>query len=120
MLAKKFRLRRDKEFKEVFRQGRASYDQILGVKIIKNCLGFNRFGILVSTKVSKKANKRNLIKRRLRGIIENNLAALASGYDCLIISLPAIREKDSFSELSSSLLGHFRRLRIYAPKKRVL
>ncbi len=89
MLAKKYRLTKNKEFEAVM-NGKTIYSPVLLIKRIKNKLPFSRFGIIVSNKVSKKANQRNLIKRRIREIIRLLLNKTEKGYDIVIIVSPKI------------------------------
>ena len=84
MFAKENRLTKDKEFDAVFKKGRSSYDKILGVKALKNDLSLNRFGILISVKVSKKAVERNKIRRQLRETTRQNLERIKKGMDVIV------------------------------------
>jgi ribonuclease P protein component len=119
MLPKISRLVKDKEFENVFKKGRSSYDKVIGTKMIKNELGINRFGIIISSKVSKKAIVRNKIKRQIRGIVKERINKLVPGHDLVFICLPGIVGR-SFKEIENSIDGHFKRLRILrvaVPKK---
>ncbi len=116
MLPKKYRLSKNKEFDFVFKNGKSSYGKLLGVKIAKNNLLLSRFGILVGSKVDKRAVVRNKIKRRLRAIIYENLNKIKKGYDCVIITLPLIKEV-SYQEIKRDLENNFRKLRFYQKKK---
>lgn len=116
MFKKANRLTKDKEFENVFKNGRSSYDKIIGLKIIKNDLGLNRFGILVSNKISKKAVERNRIKRRARGALEKISQDLKPGYDSVIITLAPILES-TYQDMEKSLSGHFRKLRAVSSKQ---
>lgn len=111
MLPKINRLTKNKEFDNVFKRGRSSFDKITGVKFVANNLGINRIGILVSFKVSKKAVERNKIKRRIREIVRAELKNLKNGLDIVIIALPDIKNK-TFKEIKPSLAGHFKKLRL--------
>jgi len=112
MLAKKNRLTKEKEFKTVFRKSKSSFDDILGVKVTKNKLEYSRFGIIVSSKVSKKAVERNKIKRRLSNLIRLQKQKIIRGFDCVIIVLPPILNK-KLEEISQSLDKHFKKLKLY-------
>jgi len=116
MLKKINILRKDKDFNNVFQGGKASYDKIIGIKIIANQLKNSRFGILVGNKVSKKAVERNKIKRQIREIIRLQLDKIKPGFDVLVISLPAILGKD-YQKIKQSLDGHFRKLGLYNSNK---
>jgi len=113
MLKKENRIRLDKEFDRVFKAGQSFYGKEIGLKIAKNDLALSRFGILINTKVSKKAVVRNKIKRQIRAIIEANLESIAGGYDLVIIVFPQILDKN-FVEIEKILLNGFRKLKIYA------
>ena len=112
MLKKINQLTQDKEFNNVFQNGRASYDKIMGIKAIATKLGSSRFGILVSNKISKKAVERNKIKRQIREIIRLQLDKLKPGYDCVIITLPPILDK-KYQEIVKSINNNFRKLKLY-------
>ena len=112
MLKKQNQLTKDKEFDNVFKNGKSSYDNIIGIKIITNNLDKSRFGILVSTKISKKAVERNRIKRQIREVIRLNLEAIKPGYDLIIITLVPILGKNS-QEIAKSIQTHFKKFKFY-------
>ncbi len=108
MLPAKNRLTKDREFNSIFKEGRSFYSGPLGLKYLNNNLGFNRFGILVGTKVSKLAVKRNLYKRRLRAVITGENKHLKQGFDLVVITKPEIKEL-SYSDLIQSLSNLFKK-----------
>jgi ribonuclease P protein component len=117
MLKKINRLTKNKEFDNVFnppagKRVKSSYDKITGVKAVINELDHNRFGILVGAKVSKKAVIRNKIKRRVREIIRLQADKMKQGYDCVIICLPEIADKN-YQEIEESVSGHLKKLKLY-------
>lgn len=109
MLAKTNRLTKDKDFDNVFKNGKSSYDKIIGVKLVLNQQKNSRFGILVSTKVSKKAVERNLIKRRIREALKPRLIKIAESHDVVIIAFPGILGK-KYKDIEQSIIRHFKRL----------
>ena len=111
MLPEKNRLSKKKDFDKVFKKGKSSFDGLLGVKMLKNEQEFTRFGIIVSSKVSKKAVIRNKIKRRIRNIIAKNYNSGAAAKNVVIISLPKILGK-KYNEIEKSLGAHFKKLKI--------
>ncbi|MFA7088025.1 MAG: ribonuclease P protein component [Patescibacteria group bacterium] len=115
MLKKINRINRDKEFDRVFKMGKSNYSKFLGVKMVKNELGTNRLGILVSTKVSKKAVIRNKIKRQIREIFYQETSKMLVGYDFVIVVFSEILEKN-FEELSTILKKSFDGLGVYNKK----
>jgi ribonuclease P protein component len=110
MLSRLNRLTKNKEFENVFKKGRSSYDKILGIKTTSNNLGVVRFGILISTKVSKKAVERNKVKRRIREILRKNLEKL-NNCDIIVITLKGII-KNTYAEIERSIIFQLKRLRI--------
>lgn len=112
MLKKINRLTKDKDFDSVFKKGKSSYDKIVGVKVVLNGLKYNRFGILVSTKISKKAVERNKIKRQIRETIRLRSENIKNGHDCVIISLGGILDK-KYEDIEKSIDTHFKKLKLY-------
>ena len=102
MLPKANRLRKKKDFEELFKKGKSFKNNFLTLKIAQNNLKESRFGFIVSQKVSKKAVLRNKIKRRLRDIIKRNIKDIKNGMDVVIIVLTGL-EKKSFLEIKEIL-----------------
>lgn len=73
-LNKRNRLKKKRDFEDVFKKGRAVKGSFLFIKYRKNKLGVPRFGFVVSVKVARSAVERNKIRRILsetvRGIID--------------------------------------------------
>jgi ribonuclease P protein component len=97
MLKKKNRLRKRKEIKRVFREGKGFKEKFLVLKRVENNLRESRFCIIVPQDVSKKPTVRNRIKRRMREAIGQILKEIEKGYDVVLIALPEILGKDFFS-----------------------
>jgi len=112
MLKKKNRINRKKDFDRIFKTGQSFYGRILGIKAAKNELELNRFGIMISTKVSKKAVIRNRYKRQLREIIKNELILMKTGYDLVLIVFPLILDKN-YQELEDLVRNGFKKLKLY-------
>jgi ribonuclease P protein component len=89
MLAKSRRLVKERDFENIFKVGQSYYTKLFGVKTINNQKNSNRFGIIVSAKVSKKATERNKLKRQIRQIIEEFEKKMVMGFDTVIIALPS-------------------------------
>jgi len=112
MLNKKNRLRLDKDFDNAFKQGQSFYNDVFGLKLAKNNLNEFRLGVLVGLKVSKRAIRRNRIKRQIREIVRLETPKLKTGYDLVVITLPKIVDKD-FPEIKSLLLEGLKKLELY-------
>jgi len=110
MLPKPHRLLSDKDFQKTWKRGASFYTKTLGFKISQNGLGVSRFGIVVSTKVSKLATVRNRLKRQIREIIHEKIREIAPGYDLVISVLPGALDK-KYPELEKEVsagLKHFK------------
>jgi len=94
VLAKKYCLKRKKDFQRATQKGEKIEKNFLVLKFLRNSLDLTRIGFVVSQKVSKKASSRNKIKRRLREIIKINLPNLKPGYDLIFFTKKGIIEKD--------------------------
>jgi len=108
MLRKKNRIRLKKDFDQAFKSGQSFYSKFIGVKVIPNDLLESRFGILINTKVSKKAVVRNKLRRQIRGIIEKNIEKLDNNNDFVIIVLPEVLKK-STEDIEEFLVLTFKR-----------
>ena len=94
MLAKQLRLVKEKDFKKIFKQGESSHAKIFSIKVLANGLEANRYGIIISAKVSKKAIERNKLKRQFRGALKEFDKKLACGFDLVIIVSPAAKNRE--------------------------
>jgi ribonuclease P protein component len=103
MLKKENRITLKNDFDQVFKQGSSFYTKILGIKVLDNKKDNIRLGVIVSNKVSKKAVKRNQLKRIIRDFFYKNLDKLTSGKDIVVITLPEIVNKEK-KEINESLV----------------
>mgnify|MGYP001558987650 CR=1 FL=1 len=87
MLAKKFRLQIQRWLKERKKIITRKSDFFI-VKSSDNNLPYSRFGVVISSKVSKSAVKRNKIKRTIFDFIRLNKFHEIKGMDVLIIVSP--------------------------------
>lgn len=96
-----------KEFEVIFKKGKTKTGKLVFLKTLKNNLDDNRFGVVVSKKISKKAVVRNKIKRRLREIIRQ--AHIKPGLDIIIITKPEIIDKN-YQDIKNELENLFKNL----------
>jgi ribonuclease P protein component len=102
MLPKNNRIRKKKDFEKIFKNSKNFKNSIFILKAVKNDLGLNRFGFVISQKVSKKAVVRNKVRRRLTEIMKieiNNIflgTQIKNGVDLVLIGLPGIEKKEFF------------------------
>jgi len=106
------KLTKKKEFEKVYKNGKSSYNKLLGIKTIKKNTKKARFGIIVSTKISKKAVERNKIKRQIREILEKEQKKIKENIECVIITRPEILNK-KYKEIEKSIHKNLRRLNLY-------
>lgn len=108
---KEIRLKKNRDFKIVYKRGKNFWNKEFTIFIKPISKNKVRFGISITKKFGK-ANKRNLIKRRIKEIIRLNICDLGLGYDMVILPKKNTLEID-YIELEKSLL----RLIKYALKK---
>lgn len=94
MLAKDRRLNR-KNFILVLKSSAWLRSAHCNLRFIKNSLGFSRFSVVVSKKVSPLAVRRNALKRQ----IFNQIASYSGSYDIIIYP----KDENSLSEIDSLL-----------------
>lgn len=102
---------KSKDFKEMRKKGRFFNEPFLSLIKTENNLNQNRFGFVVSQKISKKAVIRNKIKRRLREIIRNNLDKIKKNYNVIFIAKKGIEEKE-FKEIKEIIEQLLKRARL--------
>jgi len=112
MLKKSNRITKDKEFDRAFKIGQSFYTKLFGIKAASNGLEINRLGVLISTKVSKKAVIRNKVKRQVREIIQKELPNLKNGKDLVIIVFSQILGK-KFEEIKEAFILALKKLKLY-------
>lgn len=94
MLPKINRIKKKKDFETIFKNSKSFKNNLFIIKTAKNNLGLNRFGFVVSSKVSKKATVRNKIKRRLAEAAGVETKNIKIGTDSVLIALSGIEKKE--------------------------
>lgn len=110
MLPKQNRLLKNSDFARVIRQGRAAAGGNFLLKYAKTDNHRPRFGFVISTKVSKKAVERNLLKRRMREIVKSRVATGGDGRDFVFIARKSALSL-TFPELKSEVMNLLSRTR---------
>ncbi len=94
-LPKSHRLKHWREFRAVYQKGIRLNGSYLNLRALfippperQSPLLPSRIGISISTKVSKKAVERNLIKRRIRGALQELLPKINDGWQIVIVVRP--------------------------------
>lgn len=106
MLQSQNRLKTDRDFKTVLKQGRSFYSSSIKLRLLKNGLNYNRFGFIIGTKISKKATVRNRVKRQIREIVrlKTKQGLLKSGFD-VVLSLAGGLIGKEYQEIEKELDG---------------
>jgi ribonuclease P protein component len=108
LLEKKYRLRKNKDFKKVYaRQSSNAVRNLVLYSLNTNTQGDPRFGISVSKRVGNSV-MRNLTRRRIREAIRPHLDVLPQGTDFVIIARQRIVNA-SFEEIKADLEKLLRR-----------
>jgi ribonuclease P protein component len=90
-LPRQERLRLERDFDRVFREGVSFQNDLFTVIYCKNNLEFNRIAIVVRKKLGK-AHDRNRIKRWVRESYRTMKPELAKGYDIVVIPRKTLSE----------------------------
>ncbi len=93
MLPFKNRLKKEKDFQQVFNKGRFINSDLISVRFLDNNTDDTRVGFIVSKKVSKKAVLRNRVKRKLREVMRANMEKIKGGFDIIITAKSIELEK---------------------------
>jgi len=111
MLKKINRVKSQKAFKQIFAKGAAVQGKNLIIRVFPNELGCARFGLIVSSKIDKRATVRNRLRRQLSEIIRSELIKIKPGFDVVVISKKGLAVL-SFGEIQRELLVAFKKVRI--------
>lgn len=106
---KEDRIRKNSEFRNVYRKGKSISNHLLVLYTFKNLKNknINRIGISVSKKVGKSVI-RSRVKRLISESYRLNKESLKRGYDFVVIA--RINSKDkSYKEIETSLKNLFKR-----------
>ncbi len=105
MLKQEYRLAKRSDIERVFKRGKSFFVGNLSIRVSKNELQTTRFAIVVSTKVSKKAVRRNKLKRRIREVLRTEvIKRMQHGYDCVIVTQKGSIDK-SYEDLAKLVVG---------------
>lgn len=102
MLPKINRLTKKDGLEEICKRGKSIKKDCLLIKFRDNDLPIVRMTFVVSKKIVPKANKRNLLKRRLRNAARQIIDKSFFRRDIVVFALKGI-EKYSYSELKERL-----------------
>ena len=107
MLPKKNRLTTRGDFKGVFQgrlRARSGPFQLV-------CRSNALFGFVVSLSVSKKAVRRNKLRRQLHEIIQAKILSRASGYSCVMRAFPEADEL-RYQDIEKHIISMFNKIKV--------
>jgi len=108
MLKKDFRIRKQRDFDRIFKEGKFFSLGCLALKAAKNDFPYSRFGFVVSNKISKSAVKRNRIKRLLRESVRISRDEISAGFDIVIMVRKDFSEK-KMPEVKNEMMNLLRK-----------
>lgn len=112
MLPTKRRISKQAEWNKLHKFGRKAHSPELVMSYLKTTNNYSRFGFIVGGKVSKRANIRNLVKRRVRTVIEKNIANISKNIDVIFIAKVKIKDL-SYQEIEKIVLNMLKKQRIF-------
>lgn len=114
-MKRRYRVRTDKRFQEIRRQGRSFVNHLLVLCVLPNDLPYTRFGFTVNSRIGS-AVQRNRIKRRLREIMRLQQDSLQPGWDVILIARQPIRTAD-YHEMETACARLLRRAQLFQTSK---
>lgn len=110
-MSRVFRLKKNSDFKKIYKHGRYYAEEYLVLYVIKNGTEHNNFGVSVSKKVGGSVT-RNRIKRLLRENYRLMSDKLKKGYNIVITA--RIKTKDAtYHDINKCMLSAFNRARFF-------
>lgn len=117
MLNKTNRLTNQKDFDNIAKHGNPINTPYFVIKTTTNLLSSSRFGIIISTRIDKKAVTRNKLRRQLSEVLRTNLSSIKAGYDIVFFTKKNILNID-YKTLEKEVIKGLKRGKCLAtPKK---
>ncbi len=101
-MEKKYRIRKNMEFKEIYKDGKNYWNRNLILYVRRNDLKETRVGYTITKKIGN-AVIRNKIRRRMKEIYRSNFHNVKEGYDLIFIAKKNVINIP-FKELEGSMI----------------
>lgn len=101
-MEKKFRIRKNIEFKNIYKLGKNYWNRNLVLYVKKNGLTETRVGYTITKKIGN-AVVRNKMRRRMKEIVRLNFHNIKEGYDLIFIAKRSI-VNIPYEELEGSMI----------------
>lgn len=105
------RLKKNVEFKNVYKKGKSFPDKFVVIYLCKNARNVTRVGFTASKKVGNSV-KRNKARRLMKETFRNNSANIKTGYDIVFIARVAINDANYY-DVEKSISRVMKRSKIY-------
>jgi len=109
MLSPKYRLKKEMDFKRIYRKGKINRGFFFDCLYLKSDKE-PRFGIITTTKSINKAVKRNKAKRQVRGLIRKNKKDWPKNND-IIIKIKKIITNQELTQAETELQNIFKTIK---------
>lgn len=100
-MEKRFRIRKNMEFKDIYKHGKNYWNRNLILYVKKNDLNETRVGYTITKKIGN-AVVRNKLRRRMKEIYRLNFHNIKEGYDLVFIAKRSLKDI-SYKELEGSM-----------------
>lgn len=101
-MEKKYRVRKNMEFKDIYKVGKNYWNRNLILYVKKNDLDVTRVGYTITKKIGN-AVSRNKLRRKMKEIYRLNFHNVKEGYDLIFIAKKNIKDI-SYRELEGSMI----------------
>ncbi|SKC88877.1 ribonuclease P protein component [Maledivibacter halophilus] len=105
------RLKKNTDFKNVYKKGKSFADKFVVIYLCKNFSNVTRVGFTASKKVGNSV-KRNRARRLMKESFRNNSRDIKIGYDIVFIARVAINDADYY-DVEKSIRRVMKKSKIY-------
>lgn len=113
MFASRYRFHSRNSIRYIYRNGTAIRGHLISIHFVKNRRKQNRYGVVVSKKVTKTAVGRNRIRRRIYEVLRHEHPLIQEGIDVIcVVGSPDVRSLE-YDDLKNSVSTRLREAGLY-------